>query len=150
MEFENILKFCNLSVRELESVTYLLFWFHTADGPTYFPNRVTLRLNLACLTQPGSFMIYLQIRWKRTEVVGVPPPITVIHCLNRHEKLWYILDASPKQKFPTLLLFACILCVHIYAKLQNFIQLCLITTNLCCIKWEHLVNFYISLEILTF
>ena len=46
--------------------------------------------------------------------------------------------------------FACLLHVHIYANLQNFIQLSLTMTKLCHIwpppKCDHLVNFYISLE----
>jgi len=33
-----------------------------------------------------------------------------------------------------------------YAKLQNFIQLCLTLTELCHIKCDHLMNFYISLR----
>ena len=33
-----------------------------------------------------------------------------------------------------------------YAKLQNFIQLCLTLTKLCHIKCDHLMNFYISLR----
>jgi len=43
--------------------------------------------------------------------------------------------------------FARLLYVHIYAKLQNFIQLSLTLTKLFCIKRDHLLNFfYISLE----
>jgi len=42
--------------------------------------------------------------------------------------------------------FTRLYCVHIYAKLQNFIQLSLTLTKLCHIERDHLVNFYISLE----
>jgi len=48
-------------------------------------------------------------------------------------------------KFFTTVLHTFLL-VHIYAKLQNFIQLSLTLTKLCHIKRDHLVNFYISLE----
>ena len=48
--------------------------------------------------------------------------------------------------FPTTKNFRIEFHTHIYAKLQNFIQLSANSTKLCRIKRDHLVNFYISLE----
>ena len=65
----------------------------------------------------------------------LPPPLRFSEIFSQQLRIF-------KQNF------ACLLCIDICAKLQNFIQLSLNLTKLCHIKCNHPVNFYLSQPIL--
>jgi len=76
------------------------------------------------------------------ERLGTDGGIITVKYKERHKKSTP--SRFPANIFPMTENFICLLYVHIYAKLQNFIQLSLILKKLCQITHDHPVNFYIS------
>jgi len=74
-----------------------------------------------------------------------------VECDSIHRVSQKIISPEVFENFPQRLTiskrnFTRQLLVHVYTKLQNFIQLCLSLTKLCHIKCDHPVSFHISLE----